>query len=955
MLTRWGASSLGSSTVHALLQTRDGLLWLGTTAGLLRYDGARFVMFDDATAALLGGAGVSSLAQEADGSLDIGTTAGSTVRYKDGAFSALPLAQPTGRVHAIHAARDGTIWIAHHGRPIAQVAPGRQARYFTKDVTTVNALAVAEDEAGVVWVGSPDGLMRLAGARFVRDPATSDAVQALCFDRSTLWVGTAHGLLRLQAGALERFRSKDGLPHDSVSALLVDRHGNLWVGTPRGLARLSRGRFTRLPAQQGLPDDDVRSLLEDRDGNLWVGTADGLACLSDGRFITYGAQEGLPSSTVSAAIAAGGGGVWLGTATAEVARLGADRRVVETFALPRGRGNEAVNALHEAADGALWIVLDNGRVFRREGSAIVERTPIVNAYEREKVSGFFEDADGVTLLVMRGGLARLRGGRFVPLYAGAHALIYPHAAYRAKNGSVWLACSRGLAAVLPGQYELYSTPEGLPHQRVRWISEDEDGALWLATGGGLARFKNGRFQHVAFEHGLPENYLCAVLDDGMGHLWLAGQGSLCRVEKRQVIDVFEQRARRIVPVRFDTSDGLRTTEARLSNNPAFRAADGRLWFATARGLSVVDPRRAAAELPAPVVTIAELSVDRRAGDPRLHGTYGPGRGEVMIEYAATSLVAPHKIQFRHRLEGLESEWVEAGGRRYAYYGALPPGRYRFQVLASNPDGAWTGAPASLEFTMRRRFTRTPLFYALCAASALSIAAAGYRMRVARMRARFTAVLGERTRIARELHDTLAQGVAGVGLQIQTALRMLDEQPQSVREHLRRAHAMARSSLAEVRRSIWVLRAQTSRGPDDLAATLARSLGQLTNGRGPQVRLEVAGTPRPLPMTVERNLLLIAHEAVSNAARHAEAACVRVTLDFEKGGLVLGVRDDGRGFDVDEHLAASGTEHFGLIGIIERARVLGGSLRVASRPGEGTEVVCRLPYDSGGPRTERVDL
>jgi len=264
-------------------------------------------------------------------------------------------------------------------------------------------------------------------------------------------------------------------------------------------------------------------------------------------------------------------------------------------------------------------------------------------------------------------------------------------------------------------------------------------------------------------------------------------------------------------------------------------------------------------------------------------------------------------------------------------------------MASNPEGRFGGEAVSVEFGIRPPFVRSPLFYLLCMAAGVAAIAAGYRLRVGQMRARFAGILGERTRIARELHDTLAQSVAGVGLQLETGLRRLDREPENARAHLRRAHAMARSSLDEVRRSIWVLRAQTSKGPDGLAASLARSLEHLTEGGGPAASCEVTGSAPSLSPAVERNMLRIAHEAVTNAMRHSGATTVRVMVDFAEEGLTLRVLDDGRGFDVEGHLARSGTEHFGLLGIVERARILGGELRVESRLGAGTEVWCRIPY------------
>jgi signal transduction histidine kinase/streptogramin lyase len=944
VVTRWGAASLGSNTVHAVLQTRDGYLWLGTGAGLVRHDGTRFVAYDAGNTPALGDGGVSSLAEGADGTLYVGTTGGLVLQHQAGTFTPLPFHDRAGPVRALRETRDGALWVAQFGRPLARWRRAEAAPFlFVADVTTVGTNTVAEDAAGRLWVGSADGLSRLEGAGFRADGTTNDTVQALCADPDgSLWIGTRHGLLHLRSGGIDRFTARHGLPDDNVSSLLRDSDGNLWIGTAAGLSRYARGRFASLTADHGLPDHDVRALVEDRDGNVWVGTADGLACLSNGRFVTFGRLEGLRDPVVTAIIEARGGGAWIGTAVAGVVRLHAGG-ALETFPLPVGLGSDAVVTMLESRNGTLWIGAANGRVFTLQGGRIRERTPVLDPHERQRVAVLFEDEEGIGALAMRLGMGRLRGDTFVPRSPGGPALAFPHAIHRDRRGTVWIASSAGLARVEADGYTLYSTAEGLPNPRVRWISEDDDGTLWLATGGGLAHFENGRFRHIGVEQGLPESFLRVVLDDGLGHLWIGGPGSLFRLDKRQVRRVLEKESTHVVPMRFDTSDGLRTTEGALSNGPAFRAADGRLWFATTKGVSVVDPRDVVADRPAPSVTIESISVDRHPGDPHASREYPPGRGEITIEYAAISFVAAHKTRFRHRLDGLDPDWVDAGTRRFAHYGTLSPGRYRFQVMASSPDGRWSGEPATLELAIRPPFTRSPLFYLLCIAAGALAIAAGYRLRVGQMRARFAAVLGERTRIARELHDTLAQSVAGVGLQIETGLRRLDREPDKARAHLRRAHAMARSSLDEVRRSIWVLRAQTSKGPDGLAASLSQSLAQLAEGPGPATSFELTGTPRPLPPAVERNLLRIAHEAVTNALRHSGAGHVRVGLDFGGDDLTLRVRDDGRGFDVEGHLARSGTEHFGLLGIVERARILGGELHVESDAGTGTSLVCRIPY------------
>jgi signal transduction histidine kinase len=596
--------------------------------------------------------------------------------------------------------------------------------------------------------------------------------------------------------------------------------------------------------------------------------------------------------------------------------------------------------LYESRDRSLWIGLDNGGLFRVKDGAVTEHTPR-DAPPSTKVPVIFEDEQGLVFWVTGRGLARLRGTRLEPFDAEV-GLGYPHGAYRDRHGALWLYGSRGLARLDESGRKVFGPHEGLPHERVRSVCEDRDGGLWAATIGGLAYVKDDVVHKLTLNEGLPESYLRLVLDDGLGHLWIASMGHLFRLDKREVFDVFAGQARQVSPVTFDSADGLRTSETLLSNSPGFRDGQGRLWFATAKGVSVVDPASVSVDQPAPPVMVEGLRVDGRAGRPG--DEFPPGKGEVRIEYTALRFAAAGKVRFRYRLEGVDDGWVEAGDRRSASYNNLGPGRYRFAVMASNRDGRWNAPGTSLAFTVRPPFFRTPLFYLGCAAALVGLVAAAYRLHVGQMRSRFAAIIAERTRIARELHDTLAQGLAGVGIQIDTALRAFGHEPNRAREHIKLARAMVRSSLAEVRRSIWVLRAQTSKRKEGLAATLSESLAQLTADTGIEASLQVTGKPRALNSEVERNLLRIAHEAVTNAVRHARARTIATDLRFEPAAVSLLVRDDGQGFDPEACLSKRPSAHFGLVGISERARALGGELRLQSRPGSGTEIVCRLPYD-----------
>ena len=963
VLTKWGAASLGGNAVDALLQTPDRYLWLGTSAGLVRFDGARFTVMNRRTPDF-GDGGVSSLAQSPDGSLFFGTVSGAVFQYRDNAFTRLPMNQGTGDVFSLVRARDGYLWISLHGRPVYRWKDDKSDTLINqrddgdRSIDDNGPLEILEDPAGVVWIGTRTrGLIRHEGDRFTRLLITQDTVQALHADRAgTLWIGTPHGLLRYHDGKTQTLTHADGLSHDSVTAILEDRDGNLWVGTAGGgLNRLTRGHITRLTAQEGLSDDDVRSLLEDHEGNLWVGTADGLNCLSEGRFTTYGRLEAQRDLAVTAVAPGADGGVWMGTKSSAIVRLKNGR--FEDWVLPGGLGRETVVTLHEARDRSLWIAVENGRLFRLQGGVITDETPR-EATAMWRFPVIVEDKGGPLFFIT--GTVGAGVGRFArmvdrhavmlddhPLAAPAPRLGYPHVASWQANGTLWMGGSLGLARLEDGAWKRFTSEQGLPHDRVRSISPEPDGSLWIATGGGLAYWKGDVFRKVVTQDGLPESYLRLVVDDGLGHLWVTSKGHIFRLDKKELHDFFAGRVSRVTPIEFDISDGLRTTEAGpLSNCPGFRDGDGRLWFATSKGVSVVDPRKIEIREPAPAVRIEAMNVDGGAADLRVaHAQYQPGRGEVTIEYTALSLAAPSKVRFRHRLEGIDDDWVEAGVRRTAYYRTLPHGSYRFAVMACNRDGVWNGQAAIVAFSIAPPFYQRWWFYAMCLACVGMVAALVHRLRVNQMRERFAAIIDERTRIARELHDTLAQGLAAVGIQMDTAMSRLPDEPtlSRVHKHMQLARSMVRSSLAEVRRSIWVLRAQTSKTANGLSVSLQDNLAHLTADSGVSATVRVTGEPRPLPSEIERSLLRIAHEAVTNAVRHAAARTVDVELRFDTDKIHLRVKDDGCGFDPESAREKTAGKNFGLVGISERARAMGGQLTLDSRPGVGTEVECHLPY------------
>ncbi|MEJ7616663.1 MAG: triple tyrosine motif-containing protein [Pyrinomonadaceae bacterium] len=396
-------------------------------------------------------------------------------------------------------------------------------------------------------------------------------------------------------------------------------------------------------------------------------------------------------------------------------------------------------------------------------------------------------------------------------------------------------------------------------------------------------------------------------------------------------------------ISYGTADGMKTRECSGGGHPAgWKTSDGKLWFSTIKGAVMIDPENIRINRQAPPVTIEAVTVDGEAFDPLQPATLAAGKTSFDFQFAGLSFIAPEKVTYQYKLEGFDRDWVEAGTRREAFYTNIPPGDYRFRVMASNNDGVWNETGAAFDFRLDPHFHQTYWFYLLCAAALGLIAWQLYLMRVRRMREQFSAVLQERNRIAREIHDTLAQGFAGISVQLELVARMIRAQAQEAAQtHLDQARILVRTSLAEARRSVWDLRSHALES-GGLPEALSETITRLTAGTPAQAKVQISGAARALSPVVENNLLRIGQEAVTNAIKHAAAQHILVELSFNGPRVRLAVRDDGRGFAAHNNQRPSATDgHFGLFGMRERAEQIGGKLIVNSAPGSGTEIICEV--------------
>jgi signal transduction histidine kinase len=482
--------------------------------------------------------------------------------------------------------------------------------------------------------------------------------------------------------------------------------------------------------------------------------------------------------------------------------------------------------------------------------------------------------------------------------------------------------------------------DGLSNENVREIYEDSSGILWIGTfGGGLDAFRDGKFYSFTQKDGLLSDNIASIADDGES-LWLSTTRGICRIAKQQLWDHAAGRRPHLEPVNYGMDDGLRSAQC----SPGYptggggRTSDGRIWFTTSRGLAVFDPHAKRPTPLPPMVQISEITTDGHSIDLGHAARLSPDVERIRVQYTAIHLSAPEQVVYSYRLNGLDTQWVPAGTRRERTYNTPKHGNYRFIVKAELPGGPST--ETSYAFDVLPHYYETTWFRGLVAAALIGMAWAIYQLRLRQIRSRFSLVLEERARLAREIHDTLAQGFVGISSQLDAVAMCMPEEQSPARKYLDMARRMARHSLTEARRSVMDLRASVLEG-QDLAAALESGTRMWAAGAGVDVKVEVSGPETVLPQEMEQHLLRIAQEAVTNVIKHAGASRIGIKLDMEARKLYLRIRDNGRGFETPDVFSTRGG-HFGLIGMRERAERLGGELKLASNPGEGTEVEVTVP-------------
>jgi len=735
---------LPQATVQAVLQAKNGYLWLGSQEGLVRFDGVKFSVFNKKNTPSFRHNDVRALCEGRDGRLWIGTANG-LLSYQNGNFSThfFNRGSNSDFVSVLCEDPQGALWIGTYGGGLILLQQNRAfTSYTTREGLSADVVtAVFRDRDGIVWIGTANGLNRMQDDRISvwtkKDGLPSDFITAIReTSDGSLWIGTRAGVVRTKGDGYRTYTTEDGLTGDEITCLYEDGTGGIWIGTEKkGLSVFSGGTFSRFTTKEGLSDDYVLSVCQDREGLIWVGTyGNGLNRLWKGKFATLTVQDGLPSKEVRTILGSRDGSVWVGTLNGGLARL--RKGSVTTFSTRDGLPDNAIRALFEDAAGLLWVGTNNGLACLKDGRFVNYSRK--DGLAHDYIRCITQDRAGRLWIGTSGGGVHLyRDGRFINYRDKGIPENVIRALTPGRDGCLWIGSNDGLTRWQNGETTHYSAQHGLPKEPIYVVLEDEDRVLWLGTyGGGLCRFKNGSFTRYTIRDGLFDDVVYQILEDDRGNLWMSCNLGIFRAEKKSLDRFAEGTADRIRSFSYGTADGMRSSECNGNAQPAgAKTGDGRVWFPTTEGLVVISPDIIPKNLLPPLVAFERILVNGRVLCPASRAVVPPGPGSLEFHFAGLSFIAPEKMKFKYRLEGYDQEWIDAGERRSAFYTNMSPGSYRFSAIACNNDGFWNEKGVSFEFTLKPYFRQSKAFAVLVAGILFAAGFGIYRRRVRQYRER----------------------------------------------------------------------------------------------------------------------------------------------------------------------------------------------------------------------------
>ena len=959
--TSWRTQDgLFGASPNAIAQTADGYMWIGTESGLFRFDGVRFVSWTEPPGKRLIQPNVYSLLGARDGSLWIGT-GGGLAHWTNGDLINYPAT--AGRVNSIREDQQGAIWMVRsrigpgQTGPLCKIDANGVRCYGTADGLNCTFGAVlASDQQENLWIGSSDGLCRWrpesSSTYLQKELKTTEGlvgVAGLAIGADgTIWAGIPRegkkfGLLQFANGVWNSY-AVPGMVQSSVAVktLLLDRNNALWIGTlNQGIYRIFRGKADHFTDSDGLSSNSVARFYEDREGNVWVITSKGIDCFRDLRVTTFSVREGLTADGVASVLSTRDGTVWIGNEGAlNFFRQG----TVSTITARDGLPGKDVTSLFEDHNDRLWVGVDKElAVYQDKRFRVIKRpdgTPV------GVVVAITEDAghDVWAAVIGKGeGLIRIRDFKAIE-HVATPPLMRAVALAPDPRSGIWLGLrAGGFTHYLDGRLQ-----EPPKRQDVNsnadpvWnVLVDDDGTVWGATAHGLLRWDAESTQTLSSRNGLPCDSVFALVRDHRKSLWLSTVCGFIAISDSELREWAKQ-PDRIVKFRvYDTSDGAQT--GRTSFRPsASTSPDGRLWFANDSLLQMIDPDRENGNSVAPPVHIEQIVADRKQYAPVYALRLPSLTRDLEIDYTALSFVNPQKVRFRYKLEGHDTDWQDPGARRQAFYSGLRPGKYRFMVIACNNEGLWNEEGAALNFIIAPAWYQTNWFLVTCLFTGVMLVWLLYFLRVRAIErsfhVRLDERLAERTRVAREFHDTLLQTIQGSKMVADDALDKSADLAR-MRAALERLSRWLGQAMEEGRAGLVSLRASTTQ-TNDLAASFRRALDDCRMQGFPETNFITEGRTAEMHPIVRDEIYRVGYEAIRNACQHSGATRIEVRLSYSDD-LTLIVSDNGKG--IDATIAAKGKEgHYGLQGMHERALRISGRLNVDSSLDSGTKIELIVP-------------
>ena len=944
--------SAPAADIISIAQTSDGFLWFVAARGLYRFDGFRFVPW-----ALPPTVSMHEIASVfGDGSGGLWVLGDDEIVYlKAGLVSSHFELRGVQSTQNISEDPDGSLWVVRGSpgsldSPLCHVTHQALKCFGRNDgipISPINSLLA--DGRGGFWLGGPTALVHWHAGQSEMYPSKGQIVSLVPDSDGSLWVGmiaegSGRGLAKWKDGTIRPFVSSgfDG-SRAAVTRMISDRQGNLWVGTvAKGVFRIHENAVEHYAHLDGLSSDSVWSVFEDREGIVWAATSNGIDSFRDPAVTTFSALEGLPKDAAMGILATQDGTIW-------VANDGSLDRIangtVSSIRMGAGLPGEQVTSLLEDRAGNMWVGVDDGLYLFKNGRFF--RLPEANHKPLGMVVGITEDTDGNIWAECSGKprkLVRIRD--FQVREEFPESQVPPgHSLGADPHGGIWIGTIKGDVAlfrngVLGKKFQVNLKGDSVADL----ILAQEDGSVLAGSTDGLFGLRNDRAQRMTKKNGLPCNWVYSFVEDKHKQWWLNTECGIVELSDAELQRWWTNPETLVQNRLYDAFDGARPSP------PSFRSAaysaDGHVWFVTGVVVQTVDPSRLQKALPAQTY-IESLIADRKEFEAAPNLKIPPNPRDLQVDYTSPSFSIPQRVKFRYRLDGYDRDWHEAGTRRQAFYTDLPPGKYSFRVVASNSDGVWNESAAKLDFSIVSAYYQTNWFRALCACISLALLWVAYQWRVRQLQQQFDMTLearvGERTRIARELHDTLLQSAHGVLLRFQTVSHLLPDRPIEAKDKLDSAIAQTADFITEARDEVQGLRDSTAQ-TNDLALAISTLGEELTTDstNRPAFHVAVEGEARNLHPILRDEVYKIAAEALRNAFRHSRARQIEAEIRYDTEQFRLRVRDNGKGVD-PAILSSQGSEgHYGLPGMRERATLIGGKLAVWSEVDAGTEVELRVP-------------